>query len=509
MQHRSWILGICGRAAGTALALAIMLVPAVLATRSAQAQTYTFSVPHSFTGPPDGGIPYAGVVWDAQGNLYGTTSGGGASAYGTVFKLDTTGNETVLYSFTGTGTDGLDPQGNLMRDAKGNLYGTTVQGGVGCTAEDGCGTVFKLDTAGKETVLHDFTGSPDGSSSFSGLVRDTQGNLYGTTSGGGEPACKFGCGTVFKLDKAGNEIVLYSFTGGTDGGSPYPGLVRDTQGNLYGTTAAGGDNACKNGCGIVFKLDATDHETVLYSFTGGADGLGPQGNLVRDAQGNLYGTSGGGASGYGTVFKLDASGKETVLYGFTGATKGDGAYPSGSLVRDAQGNLYGTTSSGGVSLWWGTVFKVDKNGKETVLYSFTGGADGQYPNGLVRDTQGNLYGTTSLGGASGYGTVFKLTPAAVTTTTLSSSPNPSSYGQPVTFTAEVTSKLGAPPDGETVSFMKGTTLLGTGTLSDGSATFTMSTLKVGTTSVTAVYAGDSKFAGSKSKAVKQVVEKAE
>src|ERR1035438_8071215 len=290
MQHRSWILGICGRAAGTALALAIMLVPAVLATRSAQAQTYTFSVPHSFTGPPDGGIPYAGVVWDAQGNLYGTTSGGGASAYGTVFKLDTTGNETVLYSFTGTGTDGLDPQGNLMRDAKGNLYGTTVQGGVGCTAEDGCGTVFKLDTAGKETVLHDFTGSPDGSSSFSGLVRDTQGNLYGTT-------------------------------------------------------AAGGDNACKNGCGIVFKLDATDHETVLYSFTGGTDGGSPQGNLVRDAQGNLYGTSGGGASGYGTVFKLDASGKETVLYGFTGATKGDGAYPSGSLVRDAQGNLYGTTSS--------------------------------------------------------------------------------------------------------------------------------------------------------------------
>ena len=425
-QHRSWILGIRGRVAGAALALAIMLVPAVLGTRSAQAQTYTESVLYSFTGPPDGANPFAGLVRDAQGNLYGTTAGGGDLACGgglgcgTVFKLDTTGKETVLYSFTGTGGDGSYPEAGLVRDAQGNLYGTTAWGGV--FNGIGYGTVFKVDTTGKETVLANFGSPYYGLLPVAGLVRDAQGNLYGTTEYGGNGpwSCNYahfsGCGVVFKVDTTGGEM-LHIFTGtGGDGAYPRAGLVLDAQGNLYGTTWAGGDPACES------------------------DGI----------------------YGCGTVFKVDTTGEETVLYSFTG-TGGDGAYPRAGLVRDAQGNLYGTTYAGG--------------------------------------DPACIAGT-------GCGTVFKLTPAAVTTTTLTSSPNPSTYGQAVTFTAAVTSKIGAPPDGETVSFMKGKTVLGTGTLSGGSASFTTSTLKVGTNAIKAVYGGDSNFAGSTSKTVSQVVSKA-
>src|SRR5271157_830687 len=273
-QHRSWILGIHGRAAGAALALAMMLVPAVLAPGSAQAQTYTESVLHSFPGSPDGANPYAGLVRDAQGNLYGTTVNGGAQAKGTVFKVDATGNETVLYSFTGAGGDGASPTGLLVRDAQGNLYGTTVFGGA-----SGKGTVFKVDATGNETVLYSVTGAGgDGANPEAGVVQDAQGNLYGTTAYGGAGNCSngsfYGCGAVFKVDTTGNETVLYSFTGtGGDGAEP-AGLVRDGQGNLYGTTSAGGDLACRApaGCGTVFKVDTTGNETVLYSFTGTGGG---------------------------------------------------------------------------------------------------------------------------------------------------------------------------------------------------------------------------------------------
>jgi len=387
-------------------------------------------------------------VLDAQGNLYGTTSKGGAYNYGTVFKLDTSANEAVLYSFTGTAGDGVYPYAGLVLDAQGNLYGTTYEGGA-----TGNGTVFKLDTSANEAVLYSFTGTAgDGVYPYAGLVLDAQGNLYGTTVLGGAG----GVGTVFKLDTSGKETVLYSFTM-LDGAVPYAGLVLDTQGNLYGTTYGGGNRACKYPCGTVFKLDTTGKETVLYSFTG---------------------------------------------------TGGDGAYPEAGLVLDAQGNLYGTTLYGGSGrcrgqLHCGTVFKLDTSGNESALYGFSG-KDGAYPwAGLVMDAQGNLYGTTSQGGAYNYGTVFKLQPG--TTTTLTSSPNPSTYGEVATFTAVVTPP---PPNGETVSFMKGTTVLGTGSLSRGSATFTTSTLTAGTRMVKAVYGGDSYLLGSKSKALNQVVEKA-
>ena len=529
-----------GVVAKTALALAIMLVLTVLATGSAQAQTYAESVLYSFAGPPNGALPSASVL-DAKGNLYGTTFYGGDSVCdapygcGTVFKLDTAGKEAVLYSFTATGGDGANPWAGLVPDAKGNLYGTTAGGGdLACNAPDGCGTVFKLDATGKETVLYGFTGSPDGAVPFAGLVLDAQGNLYGTTKDGGA----YGSGTVFELNTTGKESVLYSFTGtGGDGAEPMAGLVQDAQGNLYGTTEDGG----AYGFGTVFELNTTGKETVLYSFCSAlncADGIVPWAGLVRDAQGNLYGTArfggdlacGATGDGCGTVFKLDTTGNETVLHTFTG-TGGDGAHPFVGLVLDAQGNLYGTTfdggdlscDDGGSQSGCGIVFKLETTGTETVLYSFTAtGGDGAYPlSGLVLDAKGNLYGGTAGGGdlacttgtigkgttLPGCGTVFKLTPAKVTktTTTLTSAPNPSTYGEAVNFTAVVTP---APPDGETVSFMKGKTVLGTGPLNSGAATFVTSTLKVGTTSVKAEYAGDSEFGASKSKAVKQVVEKA-
>jgi len=417
-QHRSWIFGIHRRVAGAALALAIMLVVAVVATRPARAQTFTYSVLYSFMGSPDGEWPVAGLVLDAQGNLYGTTGQGGDLACGvygcgTAFKVDSTGKETVLYSFTGA-TDGALPYAGLVLDAQGNLYGTTAGGGT-----YGSGTVFKLDTTGKETVLHSFTGkSGDGADPWAGLVLDARGNLYGTTELGGYSACSttpFGrsCGTVFKVDTTGKETVLYSFTGKKgDGAVPRAGLVLDAQGNLYGTTYLRG----AHNEGTVFKVDTNGKETVLYSFTGtGGDGYFP-GGLVLDAQGNLYGTTyKGGAHNKGTVFKVDTTGKETVLYSFAGRGR-DGTNPWAGLVLDAQGNLYGTTEFGGGACNWGglgcgTVFKVDTTGKETVLYRFTGAPDGALPcAGLVLDAQGNLYGTTNYGGAYDRGMVFKLTP---------------------------------------------------------------------------------------------------
>src|SRR5450631_160629 len=409
-RHRSWILGIHRRVAGATLTLAIMLVPAVVATRSAQSQTFT--VLHSFTGGTDGASPIAGLVRDAAGNLYGTTDLGGPSNSGTLFKVDATGKETVLYNFTG-GADGGYLTTGLIR-AAGNLYGTTRQGD-----SSGNGAVYLLDKKGKQTVLYSFTGKTDGASPSSGLIRDAAGDLYGTTSGGGAMTdCNgYGCGVVFKLDITGKETVLYSFTGGADGTDPETGVTRDAKGNLYGTTSGGGDLTCNApyGCGVVFLLDATGKETVLYSFTGGTDGGMPSSGLIRDGSGNLYGSAVfGGAQQRGVVFKINKKGKQSVLYNFTGGT--DGGYPWGGVIRDSSGNLYGTSNTGGemadcYGSGCGVVFKLDPLGNLTVLHSFIAGADGAYPYaGLVRDTAGNLYGTANYGGSGYVGTVFEITP---------------------------------------------------------------------------------------------------
>ena len=274
-------------------------------------------------------------------------------------QLDSTGKETVLYSFTGK-ADGAFPYAVLTRDAAGNLYGTTQNGDLArCGSGIGCGgVVFKLDTTGKETVLHRFTGkSGDGANPDAGVIRDAAGNLYGTTYYGGDLNCGFtgGCGTVFKLDTTGKETVLYTFTDAADGAQPFAGVIRDAAGNLYGTTQTGGTS----GNGTVFKLNSAGKETVLYIFTGAADGAQPFAGVIRDAAGSLYGTTQhGGAFGLGTVFKLYPTGKETVLYSFSGGA--DGSTPAAALVRDAAGNLYGTTVLGGdPTCGCGTVFRIE------------------------------------------------------------------------------------------------------------------------------------------------------
>ena len=406
--HRSWSWPIRVGMATTAMALLVVLGRIAIMTPLVEAHAdTTFTLLYSFKNRPDGAGPTR-LIRDGAGNFYGTTGGGGVGGYGTVFKLDATGAETVLYSFTG-GADGSEPFGTLVRDSAGNFYGTTNQGGgTGC-ASYGCGTVFKLDTTGTKTVLYRFTGGANGRNPYAGLVRDPAGNLYGTTFyGGSSKNCYQGCGTVFKLDTAGAETVLHSFTGTPDGNWPLARLVRDATGNLYGTTHQGG----AFGWGMVFKLDTTGTETVLYSFAGGADGGEPDAELILDAAGNLYGTThygggGGCQDGCGTVFKLDTAGTETVLYRFQGNP--DGGSPIAGLIRDAAGNLYGTTLYGG-AVGKGIVFKLDTTGTETVLHSFVGSpTDGAIPYvGLVRDAAGNLYGTTSIGGAFGKGTIFKL-----------------------------------------------------------------------------------------------------
>jgi len=321
---------------------------------------------HKFKGSPDGALPMWGgnLTLDSQGNLYGLTNNGGVvacpgngdGACGTVFKIDSTGHETVIYAFKGTNGDGNSPYGNVILDKSGNLYGTTSLGGTYNN-----GTVFKIDTTGKETVLHSFAGSPDGAFP-SGLVEDAAGNLYGATIEGGiaasgGPCGSFGCGTVFKLTKTGQETVLYRFTNSNgDGENPFTTLVLDKKGNLYGTTQTGGISSCAqvaDECGIVFKVSQAGHETILYQFKGSPDGRQPFGPVVFDAAGNLYGATYWGGTGTecgtqvgcGTVFKLTKGGKETVLHSFSGGK--DGGVPFFGVAIDGAGNLYGTTQEGG------------------------------------------------------------------------------------------------------------------------------------------------------------------
>jgi uncharacterized repeat protein (TIGR03803 family) len=397
---------------GAARLLVVLLV-LVTMTGIGVAQSYTETILHSFTGQPDGGDPEGTLLLNAQGKLYGTTFGGGTFGYGAIFSVGTDGTETILYSFGGMKGDGMYPSAGLVMDSQGNLYGTTI-GGSSCN-----GTVFKFNpTTGKETRLHCFEGQSDGATPIAALVLDAKGNLYGTTREGGNRAyCqKLGCGTVFKVTTTGTEsieTVLYSFTGvDGDGWNPVARLLI-AQGNLYGTTSAGGGS----NAGTVFKLDSTGKETILYSFMGGLDGSGPQGGLVMNARGELYGTTAyfgkqhclGGGFDCGTVFKLDAAGKESVLYSFAGSPT-DGANPCADLLLDAHGNLYGTTEYGGLDNW-GTAFKLDITGKETLLYSFNVGGPGQGPKaGLVQDAQGNLYGDDTGGDNNNDGFVFELSP---------------------------------------------------------------------------------------------------
>jgi uncharacterized repeat protein (TIGR03803 family) len=380
----------------------------------------TFTLLYEFTGGADGAGPNsATMVLDAQGNLYGTTHLGGDincnaslhSGCGTVWQLDTARNLTVLHSFTGGPLDNGATGAGLVLDGNGNLYG-------GAADQQGSGLVYALAKNGPLEVLYYFASG--GEWPTGNLLRDTAGNLYGTTLGGGgsnDPDCpnNLGCGTVFELGPTGQLTELYSFLNNTDGSGPYS-VIPDGAGNLLGVTYHGGGQGCAGvlGCGILFKLDASGKKTVLYAFTGGNDGSTPSGSLVRDAAGNLYGTAqaGGdlacpynGGDGCGVVFKLDTVGVLTVLHAFHGGA--DGNVPV-SVILDAAGNLYGITQSGPYTGICGTVFKLDALGNLTNLHNFAG-PEGCSPVGeLVQDAAGNLYGTTSGGRLAG--TVFEIKP---------------------------------------------------------------------------------------------------
>jgi uncharacterized repeat protein (TIGR03803 family) len=328
--------------------------------------------------------------------------------------------ETVLYSFCNGGNcpDGADPNAGLIIDQAGNLYGTTQAGGMGGCSDDfqapGCGTVFEVTTAGVEKALYSFCAQPnctDGAVPLGGLIADEKGNLFGTTVVGGEDTQ----GVIFKVSPHEKETVLYYFQGHNvgDGASPQAGLIADAAGNFYSTTQWGGDFNCN--CGTVFKFTpSSGSETVLHDFVGNSDGYFPGSGLVMDEKGNLYGTTvyGGGSpncsdQGCGMVFKVTPNGTETVLYAFQGAP--DGARPIAGLIL-YKGNLYGTTSQGGAANA-GTVFELSRQGAETVLLSFNGDEGGSGPyGGVIADKHGTLYGTTYTGGAANLGTVFKLAP---------------------------------------------------------------------------------------------------
>jgi len=326
------------------------------------------TVLYTFSGAADGAQPWGGVILDPKGNLYGTAAFGGSNSAGVIYQVDLSGSETVLHSFDYT--DGANPTGELVWDPSGNLYGTTVNGGnLNRCSGLGCGVIFKESPSGTLKLLHAFggPGKDDGADPTHAVFRDAAGNLYGTTENGGLPSCSSnegypvetfegGCGTIFKLDSTTGETSIYQFNVAPDGSNPRTTLIQDAAGNFYGTTFYGG----LYGAGTVFKLDTTGQETVLYNFRGSTDGANPWGGLVQDAGGNLYGTANhaGGPCYCGTVFRLDPLGNYTVLHTFAGT---DGQYPEAPLLF-YHGALYGTTSGGGTlsegSPGTGTIFEI-------------------------------------------------------------------------------------------------------------------------------------------------------
>jgi uncharacterized repeat protein (TIGR03803 family) len=402
-----------------ALALASAALPHV-STAKAEVVLYSFcSQPNCTDGEIAGGD---GLISDGQGDLFGTAGGYGTSTeQGTtltgavIYELSSSGIETPIYNFCPPGncpSNLQDPIGPLIMDAAGDLYGVTQSAGGSAP----CGTLYKLTQGGSLTVLHAFAGRKDGCQPAGSLVADRSGELYGTTAGDStDSATPYG--TVFKASSARKLTTIYTFTGGNDGDDP-DALLPDEDGNLFGLAAKGG----AHGHGTVFKLAKDGTFTVLYAFMGGTDGSYPSGKLIADGAGNLYGTTafGGDAScGCGTAFKVAPSGMKSVLHVFLGGAA-DGANPDG-LVSDSAGNFYGATEWGGgksCTIGCGAVFKLTPGGMETVLYAFKGGKGGALPAGGLLLSKGYLYGVTIFGGNTatacadnpypGCGVAFKL-----------------------------------------------------------------------------------------------------
>ena len=427
------IIGISLRSTPSALALATLFVLAAAGSHSAQAQT--FNVIHTFTGGDDGYQPTGTLTLDRAGNLYGTTTDLGGP--GTVFQLKRSNGSWILntlYTFLNS-TDGFLPFGGVVFGPNGTLYGTTYEGGTGSgggQCQQGCGTVFNLTPPARacrtalcgwtESAIYSFQGGSDGIDPNASLVFDQAGALYGTTPRGGLA----GEGIVFQLTLHSGEWtenILHTFTGiGSDGSYPATGMIFDSAGNLYGTTVDGGSFSA----GTVFQLAPSGSgwtTSTVHDFDGGNGGAGPLGALTFDGSGKFYGTtSGGGLDDSGTVFELTFSGGTwsfAVLYSVPAGSDNSG--PQGNLAMDAAGNLYGATYDAGAH-HDGNVFKLTPiNGgwTYTSLHDFTGGADGANPlSGVTLDSNGNLYGTTTLGGMQGgnncntlgCGVVWEITP---------------------------------------------------------------------------------------------------
>jgi uncharacterized repeat protein (TIGR03803 family) len=477
-------------------------LPALLLLMAGAALAQTASVLHSFSDTPDGATPYSGVTFHG-GNLFGTTFKGGLYGSGSVYELTPNGvggwSETTLYSFCPAApscTDGIGPSfANVVFDAQGNLYGTTNLGGA-----QGFGVVFELSpSAGTwtETVLYSFAGQPDAANPVNGLLIDQAGNLYGTAYNGGV----VNKGSVFELSPTGagtwTERVIASVN------SMYGGLATDAAGNIFGTTYTTVFELSPNGTGdftrnTIFTFDPAKAATQGYE---------PNGTLALDSKGQIFGTTvAGGTNNVGVVFRLikgsTGTYTEKLIYNF-GA---NGNKPFAGVVLDSSGNLYGTTQAGGKN-GAGVVYALDFNSStgsytEKGLQAFIG-INGAAPYaGLILDSQNYLYGTTPFGGANGKGTVIEVNPHANRTSiTLASSMNPSMLGQAVTFTATVTSSAGPPPDGEIVVFQP----IGQAAMTGGVATYTTSRLAVGTTNIHALYNGDLNFTLIKSAALPQAV----
>jgi uncharacterized repeat protein (TIGR03803 family) len=354
----------------------------------------TESVLYSFGSKPNDAYEpyYSSLALATDGNLYGLTYYGGINDYGAAFEVTPTGTESVLWSF-GTSGDGYYPEGSLIQGSDGNFYGMTREGGG-----HGDGAVFKITPAGVETDIWAFGTGTDGDDPYGSLVQGSDGSFYGMTEGGGVQ----GTGTVFKITSAGVETVLWSFGAGTDGFFPYGSLIQGRDGNFYGMTYSGGTN----GSGIVFKITPAGTETVLYSFGGGTDGANPYGDLMQATDGNFYGmTYYGGTNNEGTAFKITPAGVETVLWSF--GSGNDGTYPYGNLVQGSDGNFYGLGYEGGANNA-GTIFQLTPSGTETVLWSFGAGLDAAYPCGsLTIGPDGTLYTSVYDGGSNSEGAVIQ------------------------------------------------------------------------------------------------------
>jgi len=393
----------------TLILLALFTILSFVASASAPAQAQTYKVIHNFTAKgADGATPYGGPILDGSGNLYGTTYLGGRGGAGSVYKLSPNGPSwkyTSLYSFK-AGPDGSGPAfGSLAMWANRGLFGTTEGG-------SNFGTAFAVCAcAHAEVVIHGFGNAGDGAQPIGGVVFDSDGNFYGTTSLGGA----FGNGTVFKATRHNGgwiENPIYSFASENDGINPPAGVTLDAHGNLYGTTSLGG----ALGFGTIYELSPSASgwtETILHTFEAADDGANPVGGVIVDSGGNLYGTTfDGGIKGGGTIYELSPSASGwtfTVLYSFVGGYGG----PYNKLTLGANGDLYGFTNAEGAD-GLGSIFKLSPGASDwtlITLHDFAGGLDGASPYGSVAvDAKGNVFGTAVVGGTDNQGVIFEITP---------------------------------------------------------------------------------------------------